>query len=218
MVVPAKRERDPGRKSDQTLRLAVLSARPLLAVAAGFAFGPRFLPILTVPPGADLLLAEQGAREAPFRAACRSDRPGGYDLLRLGQGEISLTAVEIVHRGRLAPGLDYKLYLVPLSADHEVAPLPLRAEARLTATSIQSITSPSMVPPVWARERSRPSASGGRLSVSSSPLPRKTGIAHRTPAGFRAGEACWPAVCPVWFWGATGAAKAPRQTSSQTAS
>ena len=55
----------------------------------------------------------------------------GSDFLHWGEGTVSVTATEIVHEGRLAPGPDYKLYLVNAFVEHEDEFLPLKDQARL---------------------------------------------------------------------------------------
>ncbi len=110
--------------------LALLTTTHLAALAAGVALGIYLLPILTAPPGPDETMLETRAQGALFTAEFAQDLPGN-DLLHWGEGEISLTAEEIVHRGRLAPGPDYKLYLVPEFVDHEDAFLAVKADSRL---------------------------------------------------------------------------------------
>ena len=44
---------------------------------------------------------------------------------------MSLTASQIVHEGRLAPGPDYKIYLVDQFVEHEEEFLPVKAQALL---------------------------------------------------------------------------------------
>lgn len=111
-------------------RLLVLTATHLMTAAAGFGLGIYLLPILTAPDSPDEAMLEERARGALFRAEFSRDLPGN-DLLHWGEGEISLTAEQIVHRGRLAPGPDYKLYLVPTFVDHEDAFLAVKAQSTL---------------------------------------------------------------------------------------
>ena len=44
---------------------------------------------------------------------------------------MSLTPARIVHEGKLAPGPDYKLYLLDRFVEHEEEFLPLKASVRL---------------------------------------------------------------------------------------
>ncbi len=111
-------------------RLLLFTATHLMTLAAGFALGIYLLPILTAPEGPDQALLDERAREALFQAELRRDLPGN-DPLHWGEGEISITEGQIVHRGRLAPGPDYKLYLVPTFVDHEDAFLPVKAQSRV---------------------------------------------------------------------------------------
>ena len=88
------------------------------ALAVGVALGIYLLPILTAPPSPDSAMLEEKAQSALFTAELTRDLPGS-DFLHWGEGTISLSATEIVHTGALAPGPDYKLYLVPDFVDDE---------------------------------------------------------------------------------------------------
>ena len=93
-------------------RAALLGASHLAALGAGFAGGIYVLPILTAPTApksGELDTAQAGAR---YQAGFQRNHPGS-DALHWGEGDIYLSLRQIVHRGRLAPGPDYRLYLTP---------------------------------------------------------------------------------------------------------
>ena len=100
------------------------------ALAVGFALGIYLLPILTAPKSPDAESLDQSAQGAMFTAELTRDLRGS-DFLHWGEGEISMTPTQIVHKGRLAPGPDYKLYLVDEFVEHEDEFLPIKSEARL---------------------------------------------------------------------------------------
>ena len=91
-----------------------------MALAIGFGLGVYFLPILTAPPSPDSAELRQMAEGAEYSASFTRDLPGS-DFLHWGEGTVSLSAERIVHEGSLAPGPDYKLYLVPEYADDEAS-------------------------------------------------------------------------------------------------
>lgn len=101
-----------------------------IALALGVALGIYLLPILTAPPSPDAAMLEDMASDARFTATLTRDLRGS-DFLHWGEGTLSLTDTRIVHEGRLAPGPDYKLYLVPGDVTHEDDFLPLKDTARL---------------------------------------------------------------------------------------
>ncbi len=79
---------------------------------AGIAVGIYLLPILTAePPPPESAYAELGEAQ-PMSGRFKRDLRGS-DFLHWGEGEIMVTAKRIAHRGKLAPGPDYKLYLAP---------------------------------------------------------------------------------------------------------
>ncbi|MEM7469748.1 MAG: DM13 domain-containing protein [Pseudomonadota bacterium] len=110
------------------LLLALLTHGATLAV--GFGLGIYFLPILTAPDAPEAAILEESARNALFTAELTRDLRGS-DLLHWGEGTISITATQIVHEGALAPGPDYKLYLLNEFVEHEDEFNPLKATAAL---------------------------------------------------------------------------------------
>ena len=109
-------------------RLFIFAVTHGIALAAGFALGIYLLPILTAPDSPDQAVLEEMAADAVYTAELSRELRGN-DLLHWGEGTISLTSSQIVHEGRLAPGPDYKVYLVTEFVQHEDEFLPLRDAA-----------------------------------------------------------------------------------------
>ncbi len=78
--------------------------------AAGFALGIYTLPILIAPPAPDDAEIAQVSQSAAFTGNFRRDLKGS-DFLHWGEGDVSVSSHKIAHKGKLAPGPDYKLYL-----------------------------------------------------------------------------------------------------------
>ena len=83
-----------------------------IAMAAGFALGVYLLPIITAPDGPSDAEVASIAQQAMFSAQFRKDLPGS-DFLHWGEGDISISARRVSFNGEIAPGPDYRLYLVP---------------------------------------------------------------------------------------------------------
>lgn len=98
------------------------------ALAVGFALGVYLLPILTAPASPDAAMLEKKAEAATFSAAFTRDLEGS-DFLHWGEGTVSLTDQEIVHQGKLSPGPDYRLYLVPEFVETEAAFEAVKAQS-----------------------------------------------------------------------------------------
>ena len=111
-------------------RLILTIATHTFALAVGFALGVYFLPILTAPASPDAAMLQQEAQGAEFTADLTRDLRGS-DFLHWGDGTISVSSDMIVHQGELAPGPDYKLYLVADFVEHEEEFLPIKSEAQL---------------------------------------------------------------------------------------
>jgi hypothetical protein len=112
------------------MKALLLTATHSIAFLIGFGLGVYLLPILTAPPSPDQVVLEEMAKNALYRAEL-SRGLRGSDLLHWGEGTISLGRSEIVHEGQLAPGPDYKLYLVREFVEHEDEFLPVKDEAQL---------------------------------------------------------------------------------------
>ena len=84
----------------------------LACLAAGFALGVYFLPILIAPnaPTASEVAAKGAG--APFTGEFRRELKDS-DAFHWGEGKVSVGARTITLQGKLAPGPDYKLYLSP---------------------------------------------------------------------------------------------------------
>ncbi len=89
-----------------------------IAMAVGFGLGVYYLPILTAPDSPDATLLEEQAHEALFRGELSRELRGS-DFLHWGAGTISVSATQVIHEGKLAPGPDYKLYLLKSFIEHE---------------------------------------------------------------------------------------------------
>lgn len=111
-------------------RLIILLFSHTTMLAIGFALGIYFLPILTAPEAPDSAMLEQRASNALYSAEFTRDLRGS-DFLHWGEGEVSIAPGEIVHEGSLAPGPDYKVYLVPEFVEHEDEFLPLKDQSAL---------------------------------------------------------------------------------------
>jgi hypothetical protein len=109
-------------------RLFFLIISHVAAGAVGFGLGIYFLPILTAPASPDAAMLEKTAQSAEFSAEFTRDLRGS-DFLHWGEGKISISDTHIIHQGSLAPGPDYKLYLVPDFVEHEDEFLPAKADA-----------------------------------------------------------------------------------------
>ncbi|QDG78567.1 DM13 domain-containing protein [Labrenzia sp. PHM005] len=91
-------------------RLALIISHGAM-LAIGFALGIYLLPILTEPEGPGQAALVEASKSAVYSAELTRDLKGS-DFLHWGEGKISLSSGQIVHEGSLAPGPDYKLYLV----------------------------------------------------------------------------------------------------------
>lgn len=110
------------------LRWAFLAGTHAVALAIGFALGIYLLPILIAPEGPDRAVLATTAQSALFKGEFSRDLKGS-DFLHWGEGAVSITPDKIAHEGKLAPGPDYKLYLVKEFVEDEEQFLKIRDEA-----------------------------------------------------------------------------------------
>lgn len=98
-----------------------------LAAALGFAGGVYALPILIAPDAPSGEQIGAAAADARFKGAFRRDLKDS-DALHWGEGEVTIGRRAVAHRGRLAPGPDYKLYLSPRFVETEAAFIALKPQ------------------------------------------------------------------------------------------
>ncbi len=92
------------------MRNLILVGTHAAVLGLGFALGVYLLPILTAPDAPDREVLAASAEAALFKGEFTRDL-NGSDFLHWGEGAVSVSASQIVHEGRLAPGPDYRLYL-----------------------------------------------------------------------------------------------------------
>lgn len=97
-------------------------------LGVGFALGIYLLPILTEPQGPAQAELAAAMENAAYSAELTRDLKGS-DFLHWGEGTVSVTPTQVVHMGSLAPGPDYKLYLVPEFVDDEASFLAVKDAA-----------------------------------------------------------------------------------------
>ena len=111
------------------LRWITLLASHSLVLAIGFALGVYFLPILIAPDGPNKAIVAEVAEKALYTGEFRRGLKGN-DFVHWGEGKVSISATQIAHTGRLAPGPDYKLYLVPTFVEDEQQFLAIKDTAQ----------------------------------------------------------------------------------------
>lgn len=110
------------------LKLAFLAVTHGAVLALGFVLGVFYLPILIAPAPPSASVLEAISADAPYQVEISNDLRGS-DFLHWGDGTISVSPTQIAHQGSLAPGPDYRLYLVSEFAEHEDEFLPLKQDA-----------------------------------------------------------------------------------------
>ena len=88
-----------------------------------------FFPIILAEDAPDEAMLEESAQEALYSGEFTRDLEDS-DLGHWGEGTVSVTPTQIVHRGRLSPGPDYKLYLVPEFVETEEAFKELKSSSQ----------------------------------------------------------------------------------------
>ena len=109
-------------------RLVWLTASHAVVLLLGFALGVYLLPILTAPMSPTAATVAKISDSAPYQGRFRRDLPGS-DLLHWGEGEVAVGRQAIALNGRISPGPDYKLYLVPDFVENEGQFLKVKAQS-----------------------------------------------------------------------------------------
>jgi hypothetical protein len=111
------------------LGVLILVATHAAMLGLGFLIGIYVLPILTAPKGPDVAALQATATGEFYRGRFERNLKGS-DLLHWGEGEVRVLPDRIAHDGRLAPGPDYKLYLVPEFVDTAEGFLAIKDKSR----------------------------------------------------------------------------------------
>jgi hypothetical protein len=111
------------------MKALILLVTHALMLLIGIALGIYLLPILTAPPSPDAARLAAMSQTAEFSGELTRDLRGS-DFLHWGEGTISVSPTQIVHQGKLAPGPDYKLYLLNDFVEHEDEFLPVKEQAQ----------------------------------------------------------------------------------------
>ena len=107
------------------MKAVALVVTHLLALAAGFALGVYYLPILIAPAAPTATEVAAKSAGAIYTAEFRRDLKDS-DPLHWGEGKVTIARDAITLAGRLAPGPDYKLYLSPEFVETEAEFLRLK--------------------------------------------------------------------------------------------
>jgi hypothetical protein len=112
------------------MRFIFLSATHAGMLAVGFALGIYLLPILTAPPSLDRAMLAEMAQDAEYKVNFTKDLKGS-DFLHWGEGDVSISSIQIVHQGKMSPGPNYKLYLVPEFVEDEAGFLAVKDQSQV---------------------------------------------------------------------------------------
>jgi hypothetical protein len=110
-------------------KFLLLAASHLAVLLVGFVLGVYLLPILTAPAPPSAAQVQAAAGQSGFKGSFRRELAGS-DLLHWGEGEVSVGKQSIALMGKIAPGPDYKLYLVPEFVEDEAQFLRLKSRSQ----------------------------------------------------------------------------------------
>ena len=91
----------------------------------GFGLGVYFLPILTAPKSIDISEINEIENNSLFQTEFVRDLRGS-DPWHWGEAKVTISDKKITVNGSIAPGPDYKLYLLSKFVEHEDEFLPIK--------------------------------------------------------------------------------------------
>lgn len=109
-------------------KLALLALSHLAMLAIGFAAGIYALPILTEQAGASPAQVQAVSQQAAYSGTFRKALPGS-DAFHWASGQLHVSSRAIAFEGSVAPGPDYRIYLVPEFVDTKADFLKLKDRA-----------------------------------------------------------------------------------------
>lgn len=114
--------------SDMKTGIGILIVSHLATGLVAFAAGIYVLPILTASEGASAVELQVAAENARHTGRFERGLPGS-DALHWADGKLTVTDTSIAFEGDIAPGPDYKIYLVPEFVDTKASFLAIKARA-----------------------------------------------------------------------------------------
>ena len=113
-------------------KIFLLLATHSFVLIFGFALGIYLLPILTAPESVEISKINEYEKKSLYQTEFIRDLKGS-DPWHWGEAKVSISNNKITVNGSIAPGPDYKLYLLNNFVEHEDEFLPIKEEAQYVA-------------------------------------------------------------------------------------
>ena len=113
-------------------KIFLLLATHSFVLIFGFALGIYLLPILTAPESVEINKINEYEKKSLYQTEFIRDLKGS-DPWHWGEAKVSISNNKITVNGSIAPGPDYKLYLLNNFVEHEDEFLPIKEEAQYVA-------------------------------------------------------------------------------------
>ena len=104
----------------------------LIVLLIGFGLGIYFLPILTAPDSIEISKINEYEKKSLYQTEFIRDLKGS-DPWHWGEAKVTISNNKITVNGSIAPGPDYKLYLLNDFVEHEDEFLPIKEDAQYVA-------------------------------------------------------------------------------------
>ena len=99
-------------------KIVLLISSYIIVFVLGFGLGIYLLPILTSPKSVNIDKIIKLEKNALYKTVFVRDLKGS-DLFHWGEADVSVSKNEIIVNGSIAPGPDYKLYLIKEFVEQE---------------------------------------------------------------------------------------------------
>ena len=106
-------------------KIFILTLTHSFILIFGFGLGVYFLPILTAPKSIDISEINEIENNSLFQTEFVRDLRGS-DPWHWGEAKVTISDNKITVNGSIAPGPDYKLYLLSEFVEHEDEFLPIK--------------------------------------------------------------------------------------------
>ena len=113
-------------------KIFLLLATHLFVLIFGFALGIYLLPILTAPDSIEISKINDYEKKSLYQTEFIRDLRGS-DPWHWGEAKVTISNKKITVNGSIAPGPDYKLYLLNSFVEHEDEFLPIKEDAKYVA-------------------------------------------------------------------------------------
>ena len=114
------------------MKKIIIISTYLITLMFGFGLGVYFLPIIIAEKSQSIQEIENIKKQATYETEFKRGQRGN-DFFHWGEGKVYISNQYISLKGQIAPGPDYKIYLLKNFVEHEDEFIPVKSDAKFVS-------------------------------------------------------------------------------------